>query len=101
MALYTLDMKKLATLNTDDTVVQVTDMVNVHGDLLGELLTRITELEEVARLGAIEDDNKTQAWDPDLANMADVADVPDEVGTPKKPETPKKPKKLSDIGYPC
>ena len=94
MALYTLNMENLATLDTDQKTVQVTDMVNVHGDLLGELLKRITELEaEVARLGAIEDDNKTQAWDPDLANMADVADVPDEVGTPKKPETPKKPKK--------
>ena len=99
MALYTLNMKNMATLDTDQKAVQVTDMVNVHGDLLGELLTRITELEaEVARLGAvIEDDNKTQAFDPDLANMADVADVPDEVGTPKKPHTPKKksPKKKS------
>jgi hypothetical protein len=101
MALYTLNMENLATLDTDDKAVQVTDMVNVHGDILGELLTRITDLEaEVARLGAvIEDDNKTQAFDPDLANMADVADVPDEVApkTPKKPETPKKksPKKKS------
>ena len=100
MTLYTLNMENLATLDTDQKVVQVTDMVNVHGDLLGELLKRITELEaEVSRLGATEDDNKTQAWDPDLANMADVADVPDEVGpnTPKKPQTPKKksPKKKS------
>jgi len=92
MALYTLNMENLDTLDTDGKAVQVTDMVNIHGDILGKLLTRMTELEaEVARMAAaMEDDNKTQAFDPDVANMADVADVPDEVGTPKKPETPKK-----------
>jgi len=94
MALYTLNMENVAILPPDQKVVQVTDMVNVHGDVLGELLTRIMELEaEVARLGAvIEPDDKTQAYDPDLANMADFEDVPGP-GTPKKPVTPKKSKK--------
>ena len=89
MALYTLNMENMATLNPDQKSVQVTDMVNVHGDILSELLTRITELEgEVARMGAAMDDDKTQAMDSgDVANMADVEDEP---GTPKKPMTPKK-----------
>ncbi len=99
MSLYTLNKENMETLNTEQKAVQVTDMVNVHGDILANLLKRIEELEDqVARMEEVNDsDNKTQAFDPDLANMADVEDVPDPIGTPKKPHTPKKksPKKKS------
>ena len=93
MALQTMDLENLNTLNTDEKVVQMTDMIQIQGETLTKLLTRIEELEaEVARLGAIEDDDKTLAMDSaDVANMADVAEVAEQdPGTPKKPETPKK-----------
>ena len=90
-----MDLENLNTLNTDEKVVQMIDMIQEHGKAFEDqkkLLKRIEELEaEVARMAeVICADDKPQAFDPDLANMADVADVP---GTPKKPETPKKPKK--------
>ena len=94
MALQTMDLENLKTLNTDEKVVQMTDMIQIQGETLTKLLTRIQELEEeVARMAvAMEDDDKTLAMDSaDVANMADVADVAEQdPGTPKKPETPKK-----------
>ena len=97
MALYTMDLENLSTLNTDNKVVQMTDMIQIHGEILTKLLKRIDELEaEVARQGSVIDaEDKTVAMDlADVANMEDVEDFPEQVpGTPKKPVTPKKPKK--------
>ena len=56
MALYTLNMENFATLNTDEKVVQMTDMIQIHGETLTKLLKRIDELEEeVARMGEVID----------------------------------------------
>ena len=98
MAVFlTMNLENLNTLNTDEKIVQMADMIQNQGKTLTKLLKRIDELEdEVARQGSvIEPDDKTVAMDrADVANMADVEDVPEQVpGTPKKPETPKKPKK--------
>ena len=42
MALYTMDLENLNTLNTDDKVVQMTDMIQIHGETLAELLSALT-----------------------------------------------------------
>ena len=56
MALYTMDLENLNTLNTDQKIVQMTDMIQNQGETLTKLLKRIDELEaEVARQGSVID----------------------------------------------
>ena len=68
-------MGNLNILTTDEKVVQLTDIVQ-------QVLTRITDLEDELRA-------KTVAFDPDVANMDDVADVPDADAKKSPKKSPK------------
>jgi hypothetical protein len=76
-----MDMENMMTLTTDEKVVQMCDMFHMMDE-------RIKELEADMRKMKMEDENKTQAYEGDIANMNDFEEGP---GTPRKAqEEPRK-----------